>query len=236
MDFEELKKVPLGDALHAMVNEGGAVTGGLFVGGFVGRQVENMIMPTPVTPTSSTIDKVKGWTANNVPKLLVWYALRGKIGAMEDVKKGVVTSAAFDTVMRLLNSGVNPATATVMGYQVLGENMGTGADAGTVQRLVQEINMLRAEIGKRSVQVQQTPMDPRLPPYVGEASGVIPPAERDRKYGFMQPVIPGVPRPPGVSERERRYGFASGSPDMSAMTVGKPGAAYIQAGKMFGMQ
>lgn len=234
MDFTELKGLPLGDAVHAMINEGGAVTGGLLAGGFVGRQVENMVLSVPVTPTSSGIDKIKGWAANNIPKLLVWYALRGKGGAMEDVKKGVVTSAAFDTLMRLLNSGVNPATATVYGYQVLGEGYGN-SDTGAVQRLVQENSVLRSELSKRSVQVQQTPMDPRLPPYVGGASGAIPPAERERKFAFMQPAIPGkAGLPPQAESRQVRYGFAGETAVMSG--AGRPGAAYVQAGKMFSMQ
>lgn len=232
MDFSELKSLPLGDALTATINEGGAVTGGLLAGGFVGRQVENMVLSVPVTSTSSGIDKVKGWAANNVPKFLVWYALRGKGGAMEDVKKGVVTSAAFDTIMRLLNQGVNPATATVYGYQVLGDGYGS-SDAGAVQRLVQENSILRSELAKRSVQVQQTPMDPRLPPYVGGASGAIPPAERERKYAFMQPAIPGkAGLPPGAEARQVRYGFAG---ETAPVSTGRPGAAYIQAGKMFSM-
>lgn len=231
MDFEELKKVPLGDAVHAMISEGGAVTGGLLAGGFVGRQVENMVMAIPVTPTSTTVDKVKGWAANNVPKFLVWYALRGKTGAAEDIKKGVVTSAAFDTLMRLMNSGVNPAAATVMGYRVLGDSMGTNPDANDVQRLVQEVSMLKTELAKRSIQVQQTPMDPRLPPYVG--SQAMPSAERDRKYGFMEPAIPGVTRTPVAERRQTRYGFSGETAVMNS--GGRPGAAYVQAGKMFGM-
>lgn len=247
MDFEELKRAPLGDVASAIIKEGGAVTGGLLVAGFAGRQAENILMgATPVTPTSTFVDKAKAAGANLAPKVVGWYLLRGKTGALEDARKGLVTSAAFDLFMRLTNSGVNPATATVMGYQVLGDGsiVGMGsADTGTVQRLVQENGALRNEIGRlkgsSGMQVQQvpysaqTPMDPRLPPYVG--SSAIPPAERERKYGFMQPAIPGVTRTPGVDERHRKYGFASGTPDMSAMTSGKPGAAYIQAGKMFGM-
>jgi hypothetical protein len=239
--------VPLGDVATAIIKEGGAVTGGLLLAGFAGRQAENLLMGiTPVTPTSTFIDKAKAAGANLAPKVVGWYLLRGRTGAAEDARKGFVTSAAFDLLMRLTNSGVNPATATVMGYQVLGDGsiVSTGGvDTGTVQRLVQENGMLRSELAKlkgSEIKVQQipyaaqTPMDPRLPPYVG--SGAISPAERERRFAFMQPAIPGVSRPPGVSERDRRYGFASGTPDMSAMTTGKPGAAYVQAGKMFGMQ
>jgi hypothetical protein len=245
MIFDELKRVPLGDVATTIVKEGGAVVGGLGVAGVAGRQVENMFMGlTPVTPTSSTTDKVKAALANNIPKAIIYKLLAGKGGMYEDVRKGVVTSGAFDILMRLTNSGVNPASATIMGYQVLGHdnaiaNVG-GADPATVNRLVQENAGLRAELSKlkgSQIQVQQVPyaqgpMDPRLPPYVG--SGAVPPADRERKFAFMQPNIPGVTRPPGTAARGQKFGFAGETAIMS--TGGKPGAAYVQAGKMFGMQ
>lgn len=244
MDFEDIKRIPLGDVASAIVKEGGAVTGGLLAAGFAGRQLENMLMgTTPVTPTSSLIDKAKAAGANLAPKVVGWYLLRGRTGAAEDARKGVVTSAAFDLLMRLTNSGVNPATATVMGYQVLGDGSIVGVSSANpdgVQRLMQENGALKTEVNRlRSVgiQVQQipyaaSPMDPRLPPYVG--SQTMPPAERERKFAFMQPAVPGVTQPPGTGQRERRYGFTGETSVMSS--GGRPGAAYVQAGKMFGMQ
>lgn len=235
MDFSELKSLPFGDALNAVVSEGGATTAGVFVAGFLGRKGQT-IFKKPDSAVVTGTDKMLAWAYNNGPKVAAWYLLRRKtlLGtASEDVNKGIVTSVAFDTVMRLLNDGKNPATASIYGYQVLGEDAGVGSDAGTVQRLVQENSMLRSELAKRSVQVQQTPMDPRLPPYVG--SSAIPPAERERTYGFMQPAIPGkAGLPPRAESRQVRYGFAGETAVMSG--VGKPGAAYVQAGKMFGMQ
>lgn len=230
MDFSELKKVPLGDVAATIIEEGGAVVGGLAAAGAAGRQVENLVMgATPVTPTSTTMDKVKAYVANNAPKIILYQLLRGKTGALEDVKKGAVASVAFDTLMRLTNNGVNPASATIMGYQVLGQENGmVSADTGTVQRLVQENSMLL----NRLRQLESGAMDPRLPPYVG--SGAIPPAERERKYAFMQPAIPGkAGLPPGASARQVRYGFAG---EVATMSAGKPGAAYVQAGKMFNMK
>ena len=243
MDFSELKSLPLGDVASAIVKEGGAVVGGLGVAGVAGRQVENMLMGvTPVTPTSSTTDKVKAGLANIAPKALGWYLLRHKTGVLEDARKGIVTSAAFDLLMRLTNSGVNPASATIMGYQVLGHDSAIAnagqADQATVQRLVQENSAIRAELAKMKElsMSAEGAMDPRLPPYVGGLPGVIPPADRDRKYAFMQPTIPGkAGLPPGAAHRQTRYGFAG---EVSAMDTskGRPGAAYVQAGKMFGMQ
>lgn len=237
MDFEELKKVPLGDVASAIVKEGGAVTGGLLVAGVAGRQVENLLMgATPVTPTSTLGDKVKAGLANIAPKALGWYLLKHKTGVLEDVKKGFVTSAAFDLLMRLTNSGVNPATATVMGYQVLGDGsiVSVSSDPNTVQKLVQENGMLRAEMNRMRQLTGEGAMDPRLPPYVGGMPGIIPPAERERRYAFMQPAVPGkAGLPPGAARRQTRYGFAG---ETAVMSAGKPGAAYVQAGKMFNMQ
>lgn len=229
MDFSELKRIPLGDVAATIIEEGGAVIGGLAAAGVAGRQVENIIMGmTPVTPTSTTMDKVKAYVANNAPKVILYQLLRGKAGVYEDARKGAVASVAFDTLMRLTNNGVNPASATIMGYQVLGQENGmVSADAGTVQRLIQENGMLL----NRLKQLEGA-MDPRLPPYVG--SGAISPAERERRYAFMQPAIPGkAGLPPGAAARQTRYGFAG---ETVVMGVGRPGAAHVQAGKMFNMK
>ena len=236
MDFSELRGIPLGDVATAIVKEGGAVVGGLGIAGVAGRQVENMLMgATPVTPTSTTGDKIKAGLANIAPKAVGWYLLRNKTGVYEDARKGIVTSAAFDLLMRLTNSGVNPASATIMGYQVLGHDSAIAsagqADQATVQRLVQENSAMRAELAKMKEISAEGVMDPRLPPYVG--SSIMPPAERERKYAFMQPAIPGQVKPPGTAHRQTRYGFAG---ETAIMSAGKPGAAYVQAGKMFGMQ
>ncbi len=247
MDFEELKRLPLGDAAKAIVTEGGATAGGFVGAGVLGRRIQAMVKSDAEVVTIT--DKAFAWAGNNLPKIGLWYFLRGKPmlgGASEDFNKGIVTSVAFDTLMRFLNEGRNPASATVMGYEALGEGSGTMNTAGNeaVQRLVQENAGLRAELGRMKgvgIQIQQVPyaagpMDPRLPPYVGGgvSGAAIPPAERERKFAFMQPAIPGLPRTPGTAERDRRYGFAGETAVMSS--AGRPGAAYVQAGKMFGMQ
>ncbi len=211
MDFEEIKRIPLGDVSAAIVKEGGAVTGGLLVAGFAGRQAENMLMgATPVTPTSTLADKVKAAVANLAPKVAGWYLLRGRTGAAEDARKGFVTSAAFDLLMRLTNSGVNPATATVMGYQVLGLNAG---DAN-VQKLVQENVVLKAELNKAikqlagsGLRVQEVPA-PSPPPYPLTTTA---PA-RHEEFGFMEG--------PRVKARQRDFGFA-GESIMSTDRVAK---------------
>lgn len=244
MDFEELKRLPLGDAARAIVTEGGATTGGFVGAGVLGRRIQSMVKSDAEVITIT--DKLFAWAGNNGPKIGLWYFLRGRPmlgGASEDFNKGIVTSVAFDTLMRLLNDGKNPASATVMGYEALGEGSGTMSAAGNeaVQRLVQENSALRADLNKlrnAGIQVQQvpyaaSPMDPRLPPYVGGAA--IPPAERERKYAFMPGMgTPGIPQPPVTGHRQTKYGFAGETAVMSS--TGRPGAAYVQAGKMFGMQ
>lgn len=249
MDFESIRALPLGDALQTVVVDGGATVGGLVIGGFAGRTIQNRV--TPDSAIVTTTDKLKAWGSNNLPKIGLWYLLRKKqlLGTHTDlVNLGIASSVALDTGLRLFNDGRNPAVVEIGGYQILGESstgasMGS-ADANTVQRLVQEVSMLRNDNAKlRSASgIQQTrqdvafsaqgPMDPRLPPYVG--SSAIPPAERERKYAFMQPNIPGVQHPPGSAKRQTKYGFAGETAINS--TGGRPGAAHVQAGKMFGMQ
>jgi len=230
MDFSELRRVPLGDALNAIASEGGSVVAGLVGAGVLGRRVQSMVKSDAEVVT--TMDGIYAWAGNNGPKIAAWYLLRGKVSA--DIEKGIVTSAALDTLMRLMNAGRNPATASVMGYELMGENsVGSagGIDAATVQRLIQENSAMRAQLGVQSS--VEGPMSPRLPPYVG--SSVATPDERARRYAFMPGMAtPGVSRPPGVEPRQRKYGFAGETSVMSS--TGRPGAAYVQAGKMFGMQ
>ena len=221
MDFEEIKRIPLGDVTTAIVKEGGAVTGGLLLAGAAGRQVENMLMGiTPVTTTSTLGDKVKAAGANLAPKVAAWYLLRGRTGAAEDARKGVVTSAAFDLLMRLTNNGVNPAIATVMGYQILGSGD---------QNLAQENAVLKAELNKAvkqlsalgaggQIKVQEVPYAPVPPPY--------PLAERKPTYGFMPGTETQAAQPidPRVARRQQRWGFA-----------GEQISASENIAKMFGM-
>lgn len=234
MDFSELRRLPLGDALDAVVSEGGATAGGFVIGGGIGRRFQSMVKSDAEVVT--TIDGIKAWGGNNVPKLVAWYFLRGRpiLGtATADVNKGIVTSVAFDTLMRLLNGGKNPATATVLGYEALGENDLSSlskADVATLHKLIQENGQLRAQLGIKSAEGAYSP---RLPPYVGSA--LMNPDERERKYAFMPGMAtPGVTKTPGAAHRQTKYGFAGETSPMAA--TGRPGAAYVQAGKMFGMQ
>lgn len=230
MDFSELRRLPLGEALDAVVSEGGATAAGFGLGGGIGRRFQSMVKSDAEVVT--TFDGAKAWAGNNVPKLVAWYFLRGKpiLGAATaDVNKGIITSVAFDTGMRLLNGGKNPAVASIMGYEVMGESR--NVNSTEVNALIQENSQLRKQLG---VQSAEGPMSPRLPPYVGSA--IATPDERDRRYAFMPGAAgtPGVVKPPGVERRQVRYGFAG--EDAPKGATGRPGAAYVQAGKMFGMK
>ena len=238
MNFEELKRLPLGDAVNAVVAEGGATVAGVFGANMIGRRVQAAMskQDSTLTSTSGLTDKLMVWGANNGPKIAAWYLLKGKSllgSAQTDVEKGIVTSVALDTLVRLSNGGKNPGSVTIYGYEVLGgdgtaQTAGSGVSSAEVQKLIQENSVLRAELSRTraasNVQVQQTP--------VNAVAGI---DERDRKYAFMPGMgVPGVTRTPGVDRRQVKYGFAG---EVSAMSAtGKPGAAYVQAGKMFNMQ
>lgn len=232
MDFESIRALPLGDAIQTVVVEGGATVGGFGLAGFVGRQIQNKVTPDSAIVTGW--DKAKAWGSNNLPKIGLWYLLKKKplLGTHTDlVNLGIVSSVALDTGLRLFNDGRNPAVVEIGGYQILGEpGVASAGNDATTQKLVQEVSALRAELAQ--IKSGVGPMDPRLPPYVGGAA--ITPGERERKYAFMQqPAIPGVVKPPGVQPRQTKYGFVG---EQAVTSAGRPGAAYVQAGKMFGMQ
>jgi hypothetical protein len=223
MDFSELNRLPLGDALHAVASEGGATAVGFIGGGGIGRRFQSMIKADADVVT--TMDGIKAWAGNNVPKLIAWKILRGRplLGAStEDVNKGIATSVAFDTIARVLNKGKNPATATVFGYEVLGEKAMTesAANSADVNALIQENTAMRAKLAEMT-----------------SAAGVLHPDDRTRKFAFMPGTgsvgTPGAPAAPGVQKRQKRYGFAGESP--TSGVASKPGAAYVQVGHMFNM-
>lgn len=239
MDFNELKGLPLGDVINATVAEGGATVAGVFGAGFLGRRFQGMMgkPESSLTAASSLTDAITTWAYNNAPKVAAWYLLRGKnyLGsATPDVQKGIVTSVALDTALRLANHGMNSTTVSIYGYEILGDARnaaGNGISSVEVQKLIQENSVLRAELSRTrsaGARVQQTNM-PQIP---ATGYGI---DERERKYAFMPGMgTPGIPMTPGASARQTRYGFAGEVQPMGA--TGKPGAAYIQAGKMFNMQ
>ncbi len=203
-----------------VTSDGIGIGGGFVVGGLVGRQVENMLIKTPVTDTSTLTQKLAAWGANNGAKFVLYYLAKhydANSPMTKEATKALAGSVVYDTILRLANNGVNMADVSIGGYRILGK---TG-DVN-VQKLVQENSILRTELNKALQKLAGVPggthpdtaSDYR---YAGEdedlrrkyGSAAISPdvAERNRKYGAM-PFIEN----PDKTSRERRFGFASTNP------------------------
>lgn len=162
MDWEALSERSLGEVGEALVTEGGGVAVGFVGASFLGRQIQNLTGQTDANIAGNLMNAVTAWSANNIPKLLAWYFTRkyaiepGETGtpireAVSDARKAFAGSVVFDTLMRLANGGSNPASASIMGWQVLGSGNGqvtTQAAQADVQRLIQENSALRTELNK----------------------------------------------------------------------------------------
>lgn len=195
--FEKLKEV---------ASEVVPAVGGFTLAGVAGRQVQNYFKPDAAVV--GLTDGLIAWGANNGPKLIAWLLLRSRAvpgSALETANLGIVTSIGFDTLMRLLNSGKNPATATIMNWQVLGESQGrpgiAGAGAtGDIQNLIQENGAIRAELNKALQRLAVAGVNVALPDGA-EA--------RRRRYGAMDEL---------QTPRQRKYAFMpdSGMTDLTA--------------------
>lgn len=229
MDWEQLRERTLGEVGTALVTEGAGVAGGFVGAAFVGRQIQNMVKPDPTggAPFTSITDAAIAWSANNVPKILIWYLTRGYSlepgevatptkEAISDARKAFAGSVVFDTLMRLSNGGANPASASIMGWQVLGS--GTPPEVqksaqADVQRLIQENSALRTELNKALQRlatqpvvapaappvapVQVQPVAPAIPPTVVVQPAAPPPVVRYTPVTPYSAVPPyGTPIPP----------------------------------------
>lgn len=250
MDWEQLREKTLGEVGTALVTEGGGVAGGFVGAAFVGRQFQNWIKPD--SGVVSFTDAAMAWAANNVPKLAVWYLTRSYAiepgetvtpvkEAISDARKAFAGSVVFDTLMRLSNSGKNPASASIMGWQVLGSGESPEVQKSAqadVQRLIQENSALRAELNKALQRLATQPIappaqsatqpatqvvvQPAAPPvvrYTPVTPYSVPPAPMPAPAPVVRapPVaraeeIVAQPVPPVVQERQRRYGFMQPPP------------------------
>ena len=186
MDWEQLRERTLGEVGTSLVAEGAGVTGGFLLAGFVGRQIQDRVKSdTAVTADPTATNKIMAWTANNVPKLAVWYLLK-KYATVEpgealtpvkeatvDAKKAVAGSIIFDTLVRLSKGGINPAEIDLFGYRLLSGSSepqkSTTQVAQTqadIQRLIQENSALRAELNKALQRLAQPPPAPIVAPQV----------------------------------------------------------------------
>ena len=165
MDWEQLREKTLGEVGTSLVAEGAGVTGGFLLAGFVGRQIQDRVKSdTAVTASPTATNKIIAWTANNVPKLAVWYLLK-RYAVVEpgeaitpmkeatvDAKKAVAGSIIFDTLVRLSKGGINPAEIDLFGYRLLSgsepQKSVQSSSQADIQRLIQENSALRAELNR----------------------------------------------------------------------------------------
>jgi hypothetical protein len=174
MDWEQLRERTLGEVGTSLVSEGAGVTGGFLLAGFVGRQIQDRVKKDADVITSPTAtNKIMAWTANNVPKLALWYLLKkytveepGEVltpmkEATLDAKKAVAGSIIFDTLVRLSKNGVNPAEIDLFGYRLLSGSpepqKSVQSSSADIQRLIQENSALRAELNKALQRLAQPP-------------------------------------------------------------------------------
>jgi hypothetical protein len=173
MDWEQLREKTLGEVGTTLVAEGAGVTGGFLAAGFIGRQIQDRIKSDDAIV--STTDKLVAWSANNVPKIAMWYLLR-RYATVEpgetltpmkeatvDAKKAVAGSIIFDTLVRLSSGGKNPASVTLFGYRLLSgslEAQKSTSSQADIQRLIQENSALRAELNKALQRLAQPPPMP----------------------------------------------------------------------------
>lgn len=264
MDFiGGLREKTLGEVASTLATEGIGVGAGFIGASTIGRRIEDYLMgATPVLPTSTLTEKVKGWAYNNVPKVLIWYLLRNYASVtpgepmttgkeiLVDAKKAIAGSVAFDTILRLVNSGVpvhDPSGYKLLGGQDTGNKLAPAPSPAPaqanlqadVQKLIQENSALRTELNKALQKLASAPTNvpvahvppapivtqpaqaappvvryqPAAPPAPVRTQEDVPayyPEIRERKYGFME-------TPPAVSERERRYGFATNEGEIASM-------------------
>lgn len=205
MDWEQLRERTLGEVGTSLVAEGAGVTGGFLLAGFVGRQIQDRVKSdAAVTASPTATNKIMAWTANNVPKLAVWYLLK-KYAVVEpgetltpmkeatvDAKKAVAGSIIFDTLVRLSKGGINPAEIDLFGYRLLSgssepQKSVQSSSQADIQRLIQENSALRAELNKALQRLAQPPLPAPAPPVAPQVA--MPP---------VQMVAPQMVAPPPV--------------------------------------
>lgn len=95
--------------------------GGFLFGGFAGRYVENIAIKTPVTPTSSFIDKLIAGAANNAPKVALYYILN-KANSPK-IAGAILANGVIDILLRATNQGVDPLNVNIAGYRILDKQL-----------------------------------------------------------------------------------------------------------------
>lgn len=271
MDFiGGLREKTLGEVASTLATEGIGVGAGFIGASTVGRRIEDWLMAAPVVATSTMTEKVKGWAYNNAPKILVWYLLRnyasvtpGEVPTsgkeiLVDAKKAIAGSVAFDTILRLVNSGVpvhDPSSYKLLGGQDTGANKALApaqspapAQANLqadVQKLIQENSALRTELNKALQRLASPPAGPvahvQYAPIVAQPVQAAPTPPVVRYQPVAQPAAPVRTQEAEIPAyypeiRERKYGFMQ--PPAVAERERKYGFATNEGdiASMFGMK
>lgn len=201
VDYEALSTRTLGEVGRELTTSGAGVAGGLVIGGALGRFVQNKVKTDAEVTAAPTLQNyAMAWGGNNIPKLALWYLSRNyaRSEITVDGRKALMGSVVFDTLMRLLNKGINPASAFVGTYQVLGSSDAEGSAAADVQKLLKENSALRAELNKALERLGEAGL-----PDGGEA--------RRKRYASMPEEALQTPR-------QKRYAFMgdTGLTDLTA--------------------
>lgn len=204
-DYSALSGRTLGEVKEALTGEGAGVALGLIGAGFIGRSIQNRwVTDAAVTADPNLMNYVKAWLGNNGPKLAVWYYMRNKVTSeiMVDAKKAVAGSVVFDSIMRALNKGINPATAVVGGYEVLGNGGNSQAAAGSsgeIQKVIQENSALRIELNNALQRLAEAGLqNPRQKKFAFAGEQGLQ-TQRQKKYAFAGET--------GVADLTARFGM-----------------------------
>lgn len=209
MDWEQLREKTLGEVGTSLVAEGAGVTAGFIGAAIVGRQIQNRVKSdTAVEADPTATNKIMAWSANNVPKIALWYLLKkyttvepGEVltpmkEATVDAKKAVSGSIIYDTIIRLANGGRNPGDVRLWGYSVMSPEPHKSAQSpvqstsqADIQRLIQENSALRAELNKALQRLAQPPLPAPAPPVAQPAPQVAAPPPVQ-----MAPVVQTQPQ------------------------------------------
>lgn len=192
----------------ALISEGLGVGLGFVAAGALGRFVQNKwVTDADVTADPGLKTYAEAWLGSNLPKLAVWHFGRpyANTEMLQDVRKAFLGNVVFDSGMRALNKGTNPATAMVGTTEVLGNGSDLGVGSANippdVQHLLQENEALRNEVNKMQ---REMGLDTEALPDGGEV--------RRKRFGTMTAQEKAALYA-AQTERQKKFAFMRGFKD-----------------------